>query len=186
MHSSVQRLSQRPTPWSLPYQIGGVETTTVKYTPWELLVSGGSSFQSADNTSTWLGCYEIPEGLVFSLPVKFHQGSWRVVEDAKQSPETVEEVSEDNNNKKVFGVKEGSDSTPGVSDVQGPTNGEENEITRSGPLSRIAEESETDTKEGTTVTETDEVGKLRLLQLTIKACKTLQGYQTCTESQYLY
>lgn len=136
---------------------------------------------------TLTGCYEVPEGLVFSLPVKFQKGSWRVVEDVsitselrdelakivdelereiqvifpspnknKETPEAVDQTEAGgDNHEKVFGMKEGSKDTPVVSDALSPVDGEENDISRGGPLSRIAEESETDTKEGTTVTETD-------------------------------
>ncbi|XP_033625403.1 putative malate dehydrogenase 1B [Asterias rubens] len=131
------------------------------------------------------GWYDLPEGIVFSLPVKFQKGNWEVAQDINISedvhktlksiaeelikekevifppprvspPPGVEEVS-DESEKKVFGTDEMGEA--------GKENGEINEqsgegVTKEdGPLSKIPEESEVDSKEGEKTTETEKSGE---------------------------
>ena len=122
---------------------------------------------------------------MFSLPVKFQKGNWEVAQDINISedvhktlksiaeelikekevifppprvspPPGVEEVS-DESEKKVFGTDETGEA--------GKENGEINEqsgegVTKEdGPLSKIPEESEVDSKEGEKTTDTEKSGE---------------------------
>ncbi|KAJ8036227.1 putative malate dehydrogenase 1B [Holothuria leucospilota] len=135
-----------------------------------------------------LGWYQVPEGLFFSFPVRFQKGSWRLVQDLNVTDELREELSKivdelereievifpspnkvkkvadsqedatgENKGEKVFGQPD-RDSTADTKNSPLTPDGDNNEATRNVTLSRIIEESETDTREGTTVTETDKEG----------------------------
>lgn len=134
------------------------------------------------------GWYQVPEGLFFSFPVRFQKGSWRLVQDLNVTDELREELSKivdelereievifpspnkvkkvadsqedataENKGEKVFGQPD-RDGTADTKNSPLTPDGDNNEATRNVTLSRIIEESETDTREGTTVTETDKEG----------------------------
>ncbi|XP_071488288.1 putative malate dehydrogenase 1B [Diadema antillarum] len=127
------------------------------------------------------GWYDLPGDIFFSLPVKFQKGTWEVVQDRQITPELQQELdgikqellheryvifpppkqdtpppeeAEEEEGKKVFGEQEA-----GVED--GDDKGEKANTgdasdSRSGHLSRIAEETETDaTKDIDSLSETD-------------------------------
>ncbi|XP_033099613.1 putative malate dehydrogenase 1B [Anneissia japonica] len=127
------------------------------------------------------GWYELPPDIVFSLPVKFHQGCFEVVQDV--------DVSDDNKRlletiaKEIIAEKEvifpssrknspTPEPNPDETKVFGtdPNGGEQNNLAenpanvpesddvnvdRSGPLSRIVEEAEPDIKDAESTTDTE-------------------------------
>ena len=133
------------------------------------------------------GWYDLPEGIVYSLPVKFQKGTWEVCQDIDISEdvqktlkaiadELIEEkeaifpplhvsppprdnTTDEENQKKVFGQDEMSkaanedgkieDNGQGVVKPVGEDDG------NIGPMSKIIEESDVDSKEGERTTDTE-------------------------------
>ncbi|XP_038058245.1 putative malate dehydrogenase 1B [Patiria miniata] len=129
------------------------------------------------------GWYDLPEDIVFSLPVKFQKGTWEVAQDIHISEdihkifrsiadELIKEKevifppphltpppgNDDDGDKKVFGqdeaVEAAKDGGKEEGDKASEADAQPAEGTN-GPLSKIVEESEIDSKEGDKTTDTE-------------------------------
>ncbi|XP_071941597.1 putative malate dehydrogenase 1B [Antedon mediterranea] len=123
------------------------------------------------------GWYDLPSDIIFSLPVKFHKGSYEVVQDLDINDDdkrTLESIAKELISEKevifppshtntpapspvntgepqVFGTTETSESKPVTEENPESVAAETADVNidRTGPLSRIVEEAEPDSKDGT-------------------------------------